>query len=487
MSTPKVLATVTDTSESVRCPSAPPAPIERSHWRALPVLMAGTFLIVLDFFIVNVALPSMQAELHASASVIEWVVAGYGLTLACFLLTAGRIGDHVGRRRVFSTGLALFVLASAVCGIAPDSGVLVLARLAQGAAAALISPSVLAIIGVIYTGPARVRAISIYGIVMGLAAVSGQIIGGLLIQADIAGSSWRAVFLINVPVGLVALALAPRLVPESRADNARRVDLVGMGLATLALTAVVLPLLEGRTYGWPSWAWASLGAAPVLLVALALHQRALERQGRQPLLDPTLFRVRAFSAGLVTQLALWCGQAPFFLVLALYLQQGRRLTPLQAGSVFTVLAAAYLVTSLRAPALTLRYGRSLITLGASCLALGHGLLLATVLHIGVGGSVAALIPGLVLVGAGQGLCITPLTTTVLAHADPQRAGAVSGTLSTMQQVGNALGVAVTGVVFFGTLGRGYAHAFGLSLGELACLLTGVAALTRLLPRIDRRS
>jgi EmrB/QacA subfamily drug resistance transporter len=454
--------------------------LRASEWLALAVLMTATFMIVLDFFIVNVTVPAMRAELHASSSAIEWVVAGYGLTFAVFLIGAGRLGDQIGRRRLFSLGLALFTLASAACAAAPTSTLLVLARLVQGFAAALLSPSVLSILGVVYTGTRRVQAISVYGMVMGLAAVGGQLIGGVLIQADIAGLGWRSVFVINVPIGVLALALAPRLVPESRADAPSPLDLTGTGLVTLGLVAVVVPLIEGRRAGWPLWTWLSLAAAPLLLAAFVLHQRRARAGGRTPLVDPALFRTRSFSAGLVTQLALWAGQASFFLVLAVYLQEGRGLSPLQAGAVFAILAAAYLAASLRAPALTMRYGRTLIAAGATTLAAGHLLLLLSVAK-DTDGSIAVLAPGLILVGAGMGLCITPLTTTVLASVDRERAGAVSGVLSTVQQVGNALGVAVTGVIFFGALGSGVSRAFELSVGELAALLVAVALLTRLLP------
>src|SRR6185503_3118627 len=276
-----------------------------SPWAALPVVLAGTFMVVLDFFIVNVAMPAMQADLHAGTGALEWVVAGYGLTFATLLITAGRLGDQFGRRRMFSTGLALFTLASAACGLAWSPTALVAARVVQGVAAALLSPQVLSIIGVAYTGPDRVRALSIYGIVLGLAAVGGQLVGGVLVQADVAGLGWRSCFLINVPVGLAALALAPRLVPESHAGRASRIDVAGTVLVTAGLTAVILPLVEGRRHGWPLWTWLALGAAPVLLGAFAVHQRRLGRRGGAPLLDPALFRKRAFSAGLLTQLVFW--------------------------------------------------------------------------------------------------------------------------------------------------------------------------------------
>jgi EmrB/QacA subfamily drug resistance transporter len=453
-----------------------------SPWAALPVVLAGTFMVVLDFFIVNVAMPAMQADLHASSGAVEWVVAGYGLTFATLLITAGRLGDQLGRRRMFSLGLALFTAASAACGLAWSPAALVVARLVQGMAAALLSPQVLSIIGVAYTGPDRVRALSVYGIVLGLAAVGGQLVGGVLVQADLAGLGWRSCFLINVPVGAAALALVPRLVPESRAERSSRIDLVGTVLVTAGLTAVVLPLVEGRSHGWPLWTWAALAGAPAILLAFAVHQRRLGRRGGAPLLDPALFRDRGFSAGLLTQLVFWCGQASFFLVLALYLQLGRGLDALQAGLVFTILAAAYLVASVRAPALTERLGRRLPAIGALVLASGHALLAASVADVGTTGSVGLLAPALLLVGAGMGLVITPLTSTVLASLEPHRAGAASGALSTMQQVGNALGVAVTGVVFFGALDGGFAHAFEVSLVQLAALCGVVAGLTWLLPR-----
>jgi EmrB/QacA subfamily drug resistance transporter len=455
--------------------------LRTSQWAPLPVILTGTFMVVLDFFIVNVAMPSMQSRLHASSSSLEWVVAGYGLTSAVFLITAGRIGDRYGRRRVFCAGLALFTLASAICGVAPNPSLLIAGRLAQGVAGALLMPNVLSLISVLYSGEDRVKALSAYGMVMGVAAAGGQLIGGVLMQLDPAGLGWRSCFLINLPIGAVALILAPRIVPDSRAPQASGIDLTGTVLITTGLTAIVLPLVEGRQHGWPLWTWASLAAAPVILGAFVAHQRRLTRGNGSPLLQLSLFRERSFSAGLLAQLVFWSGQASFFLVLALYLQQGRGLSALAAGGVFTILAAAYLAASFGAPALTAKHGRRVLAAGALVLATGHAMLLGTVAEIGVRGSVLALIPALLLVGAGMGLAIAPLATIILTSTKPQDAGAASGALSTMQNVGNALGVALIGVVFFGAVRHGFAHAFELSLAALALILVGVLALTRLLP------
>jgi MFS family permease len=464
-----------------------------AKWAPLAVVLSGTFVFVLDFFILNVALPDIQRGMHASAAAIEWLVSGYALTSATLLVTGGRLGDHYGRRRWFSIGLAIFVLASALCALAPDPGVLVAARVLQGAGAAVMAPNILAILGMTYTGPDRVRAISVYGMVMGLAAVSGQLVGGVLIDANVAGLGWRAIFWINVPIGLAALAVTPRLVRESRSERALpaqggqppsnppkgsgRLDLAGAALLAAALVAIVLPLVDGRQQGWPPWSWACLAAGPVLLAGFAAHLRRVRRGGGQPLLDPGIFAVPAFRAGLSVQVLFWCQQAASYLLLALFLQQGRGLSPLASGGVFAVLAAGYLATSFRAPGLTMRFGRRVIVTGAVAGAVGDLLLVLAVARWGVGGPLAAFFPGLFLLGAGQGLCITPLTTTVLSHADTRTAGSVSGALSTAQQIGNAIGVALSGVIFYGLLDHGYKAAFGSSVAQMGCLLLAVAALT----------
>jgi EmrB/QacA subfamily drug resistance transporter len=453
----------------------------------LAVLMAGTFMVVLDFFIVNVALPSIQQRLHAGPGSTEWVLAGYGIALAAFLITAGRLGDALGRRRMFLYGLALFTLASAACGTASSPAMLVAARAVQGVGAAMLSPSVLSIIGVLYDGHERTRALGVYGLVMGLAAVSGQLIGGILIHLDIAGLGWRSCFLINVPVGLAALALTPLLVPESRAAARAALDPLGTLLLTTALLALVLPLVEGRQHDWPLWSWCSLVAAPLLLAALLQQQRRRARRGLGALVDPSILRERAFAGGLGLQVVFWAGQASFFLVLALYLQEGRHMSALGAGAVFTLLAVAYLLASAQAPRLTALHGRRLILVGGLTLAAGHLALLLAVASVGTGGSVWALAPGLLLAGAGMGMCVTPLTAISLAPLRQEGAGAASGALSTVQQVGNALGVAITGVIFFGALKGGFAHAFELSAAQLAGLLVVVGLLSRVLPAPPRRA
>ena len=473
-------STVTPTSSRARVRGAI-GRARASRWAALPIVLAGTFMVVLDFFIVNVALPSMQAHLHASAGSVEWVVAGYGLTSAVFLISGSRLGDRCGRRRLFACGLALFTLASAGCGVAPSATALVIARVAQGVGAAMLMPNVLALIGALYEGPDMLRALSAYGMVMGLAAVGGQLLGGALLAADPAGLEWRSVFLINIPIGLGALALVRSLVPESRSGTGGRIDIAGTTLVTATVTASVLPLVEGRAHGWPPWTWLSFGAAPLLLAAFASQQRRLASRGGEPMLAPALFRSRAFTAGLAGQLVFWSGQASFFLVLSLYLQEGRGMSALHSGLVFTILAVSYLATSLRAPAMTALHGRRVLVIGALALAAGHALLLGAVVLIGTGGSALALTPGLILAGAGMGLVITPLATLVMGSAPPEHVGSVSGVLATAQNIGSAIGVAGIGAIFYGALHHGFAVAFERGVGTLAVVLLVVVALTRLLP------
>jgi EmrB/QacA subfamily drug resistance transporter len=444
--------------------------------------MCGTFLVVLDFFIVNVALPSMQRDLHASDSGLEWVVAGYGLTFSALLIAVTRLGDRWGRRRMFSLGTGLFVVASAACGAAPNIELLVGARLAQGVAGAMVSPMVLALIGDVYAGPRMPKAIGVYSTVMGLAAATGQLIGGVLIQLDLAGSGWRAIFWVNVPVGLAALALAPRLLPNRRNADAQKIDLAELVLATVTLTALLLPLLEGRRLDWPVWTWLSLAGAVVAALLTIVRSRAVLARGGRPLVEPEAFRSGTVRIAIACQALLFVGMASYFLVLALYLQNGRGLGALSSGAVFTLVAVPYMIGTGTQRRLAAGLGRWTVPTGAGLFAVGHLALLAAVAEEGVSGSLVDLVPGLALAGFGMGIALTALIDAAMGDVEPAYAEAVSGVLSTAQQVGNALGVAIVGMVFFGAVSGGYAHALEWSLVLLAGVTTAVAVLGTLLHR-----
>lgn len=438
----------------------------------MPTVLTGVFITILDFFIVNVTIPATQLDLHASATAMEWVVAGYGLAYGSGLILGGRLGDMFGRRRMFVIGLTLFTLTSIACGLAPDATTLVTARVTQGASAALLAPQVLAILRTTYSGSAQARAINLYALTMGLAAVFGQLIGGLLIQADLFGLGWRLCFLINVPIGVAALIMTRRAVPESRLSGTTRLDLGGTVLVTLALVATLLPLIEGREQGWPLWTWLSFAVATALFLAYG------RRRHESPLIDLSLFRERAFTVGLLTQLTFTMGMAAYFLIFALYTQQGRGLDALQAGLIFAPMGAGYLAASLLASRLVARFGRQVIALGGLTRALGLAALLVMVAQ---DSPISWLVPALIIDGIGMGLALAPIMGTVLARVAPHHAGAAAGALTTAQQVGGAIGVGIVGIVFYGSLSAGVAQAFQHSLVYLIAITVALAGLVQLLP------
>ncbi len=447
----------------------------------LAVLLTGIFLIVLDFFVVNVALPSVQQDLDADATALQWLVAGYALTFGGLLLVASRLADRWGRRRMFLLGTGLFVLSSAICGFAPDVNTLIAARLVQGASAAMVAPTVLSLIGDVYDGPRRVRALGAYATVMGVAAASGQLIGGLLIHLDIAGSGWRSIFLVNVPFGIAALVAAPRLLPDTSVDSPRP-DLVETVLVVGGLTALVLPLVQGQSQGWPLWTWLTFGAAGVLAVLAGLRATALRRRGIAPLVDIEPMRTRPVGAGQLGQFLLFSGMAAYFLVLALYLQDGRGLGPLASGVVFSAVAVTYMVGTRNAARVLGRFGaRAGISAAALTFGVGHLLVLVAVAEIGLGGSVLWLVPGLAIGGLGMGVTLAGLVGVVMGSVQPKHAGTVSGTSSTLQQVANAVGVALVGIIFFGRLDSGMVDAFEASLVYLVATTVAVAVAAVFLP------
>jgi EmrB/QacA subfamily drug resistance transporter len=467
--------------------TARPAPADPRHNSpfTLFVLLIGVFMALLDFFIVNVALPDTQRSLHASSAGIQWIVAGYGIALAAGLVTGGRLGDLFGRKAVFVTGLLLFTAASAACGLAPSQGVLIGSRVAQGLAAALYMPQILGVIGVAFSGPKQVRAFTGYGLTAGLGAVFGQLIGGALIQANLFGLGWRSVFWINVPIGLGAALLALRALPAVHRTGRTRLDPVGGAMLTAAVLALIVPLVEGRADGWPLWTWLCLAAAPVLFGLFYAHQRRLIRHGGEPVLNPVLFTQRAFSVGMPIALVYNLSVASFFFVLALYLQQGRGMTALDSGLLFVALGGPYLATSMRSGRLAARFGRKLMIFGSLVQGAGYALAAVTA-HVAAGDDVCWLIPALAVVGGGMGFAYAPMFGVVLSGVDPQYSSSASGLLSTVQQVGGAGGVAVAGIVFFDTLGvrldaAGFTAAFGAALILLAGVSVAAAGLMRLLP------
>jgi MFS family permease len=447
----------------------------------IAVLLLGAFLPIVDFFIVNVALPTIDATLHASAPSLELVVAGYGTVYAALLVVGGRLGDALGRRRMFVTGLIGFTLTSLLCGVAPSIGTLVAARLVQAAAAALIVPQVLATFQATLDGPRRARALGFYGAMAGTAAVVGQVAGGVLVTADIAGTEWRPIFLVNVPIGLAALAAVFRHVPATRSERPAGVDLPGTLLFAATLTTLLVPLTEGRTVGWPLWTWLVLALAPLLGAATYVVEQRTDRRGGAPLLAPSLLRVRSMRRGLTLGLPFFFGFGGFMFVFALTVQDGLHADALHSGLAIAPFAMAFLIGSLLTPRAIERLGRGALTWGAIVQAIGLAVLAWTVV---AGWPEVALIdmaPGLVISGFGQAFVFGSLFRLVLADVPPHLAGIGGGVLVTLQQSGLALGVATLGTLYLGlgAGGHGFAWILAIQVGLALVMAVGSRAMPSL--------
>ena len=456
----------------------------------LPVILSATFMALFDFFVVNVAAPSLSHDLHAGPAALELVVGGYAFTYAAGMVTGGRLGDLFGYRRLFLTGMTAFAVASLLCGLAQTPGQLVAARLLQGLTGAAMVPQVLALITATFPVEERPRAMSWFGVTMGVGAVAGQVLGGLLLNADLFGLGWRAIFLINVPVGLAAVIFAARLLPGNRAAHRPRLDPVGALGVSASLALALVPLIIGREEGWPAWTWVSLAAAlPALLLTLRWERR-LTRHGRDPLLDLTLFRDRSFSAGLPINAAFMAYFGSFMFAMTLLLQGGLGMSALDAGLTFAPLGVLFAMTSVLGRPLIARYGVGVIAAGGLLGAVGL-LALAAELQA-MGGTITApwLIPPTALIGLGNGLAFPALIGAVLTGVRPTHAGAAAGVITTTQQFASAAGVAVLGALFFGILGA-HPSGDGFAAAAEAVTLVGVAlvltasALTVLLPRPKR--
>lgn len=440
-------------------PSEPAAPDPR-RWLALAVLLMAAFMNLMDVTIVNVALPSMQSNLGADSSQIEWVVAAYVLAFAFGLLPFGRLGDILGRRGVFLVGVGLFTLGSFLCGIAPSIDLLIGARVLQGLAASVMTPQVLAIAQVSFPPGERGLAFSLFGLSTGLAAVAGPILGGLLIGADLWGLDWRPIFLVNIPVGIIAVIASALLVRRVAPHPGLSIDFFGVALFGAAILLLVYPLVEGRSYGWPWWAYVMMVASVALMVLFFFWERRRERAGAAQLLPLALLTNRNFLAGIAMTTVFASGIPGFFVSFAIFLQTGFGLTPLQSGLTGTPFSVGVLVASLASGRLGSRALPQRFALGCLLLAAGMAYVRWTVSGIGDSVSPLAFLPPLAISGFGLGIGIAALFQMILAGVPHKDAGSASGALQAFQQVGGALGVALIGEIFFTWLEN--AQAWGAS-------------------------
>lgn len=455
--------------------AARPARREHKGW-ALAMLLVGAILPPLDYFIVNLALPAIRSGLGASDSQLQFVISAYASANAVALITGGRLGDLYGRKRMFMIAMAGFVAASAWCGFAVDGSLLVAGRALQGLFAALLTPQVLASLRTVFTPAEQARVMGWFGMVYGIAAVLGQVGGGALVSQDLLGLGWRAVFLVNLPIGLLALAGSAWCLPESQAPGGASIDLPGTGLLSVTLGLCIYPLTRGRELGWPAWTWACLAGAALLVPVFVAVERQRERRGLEPLVAMSLVAQPVVALGLVLAFLFYSVSA-FFLAFGLYVQGGLGWNPLEAGLAILPFGLGFLVAPLALPRLIARHG-AYATLGAAFLLLAAGLAaagaLATPATLPWGLRLALLVAGL-----GQGLALPSLLRMVLAEVAPARAGMASGLVTSSLQVGAAVGAAVIGGLFFASLGArpdaaAYAHAFSRTLRALGTLFTGCA-------------
>ncbi|WP_326691137.1 MFS transporter [Streptomyces sp. NBC_01795] len=460
---------MTTTADNSVTSTAGPYP---KRWLALGILLAAAFMDLLDVTIVNIALPDIRSDLSAGYAASQWVVTAYTLAFGLGLITGGRMGDRYGRKRLFLLGIALFTLSSLVCGIAPNVEALVTARAVQGVASALMVPQIMATVYAIFPANERGGASGAYGAVTGLAAVAGPLLGGVFVAYDVFGLGWRAVFLVNVPIGVAALFAAYVLVPETKSDFPLRMDLLGVLLVSASLLLLLYPLVQGRTSGWPAWMIVAMVAAPLVMLVYALHARAKERRDHSSLVPLRLFRQPGFSAGTVVLFVFDATMIGFFLAISLTLQIGLGYSAMRTGLLFLPWAIGAALTSGAADGLVGKLGRHLLTTGALVMA-GGMLWFALVLEPGA--SWWELAPGLFLAGLGMGGVIGPAFTVAGAHVEGRDAGAAAGSLSAAVQLGNATGAALLGVLLFSPLASAAGGAFDGNEHELRSKLSAAGA------------
>jgi len=436
-------------------PALTQAPVvSRRAWQALIVLMAGMFMALLDTTIVNVALPTIQSSLNAGEATLSWIISGYALAFGLALIPAGRLGDRIGHKWVFFTGLALFTLASLACGLAQTDLQLIIARVVQGLAGGIFVPAVTAVIQQMFPPRFRGRAFAIMGSVIGVSTALGPIAGGLIIEAFGTENGWRLVFMVNLPIGAVALVAAAILLPSSTKSTApsSRIDWVGLLLLSAGLVALLVPLIEGQDQGWPLWTYLVLAAGVLLIVAFGAWELRVSKRGQSPLVPPRLFSHAAFTGGVILALVYFAAFTSIFFTISILWQTGLGHTALESGLVSIPFAIGSIIASSQSNRLTNRLGRTVLVAGVGLVTIGLvWVWLVLLLTDPADLTNWLLLPPLFIAGLGSGCFIAPNVSFIVATVDKSEAGAASGVIGVMQRVGSAAGIAVVGSVFFGTL------------------------------------
>jgi EmrB/QacA subfamily drug resistance transporter len=448
----------TPSADEAAAAKPPGLRLNRLQWLVLLIVLGADVMDLLDSTIVNVGAPSIARDLHASGSQLQWVIAGYTLAMAVALITGGRLGDLYGRRRMFVLGIGAFTVFSALSSAAGDPQLLIAARALQGLSAAIMLPQGLSIIRSVFPPAQAGAAMGIFGPVMGLAATLGPIVGGALVQADLFGSEWRSIFWVNVPLGLLALVCAVRVIPrdEPHGPDAPTLDVLGMLLSGIGMLLLVYPLIQGREKGWPGYMFAMLAASVPVFAAFWTQQRSRQARGRTPLVTPSVFAKRAFTGGLVFGVFFFSAMGALFLVLMLHIQLALGYSSLHAGLTglpFSLGAAvgAGLGGGLLAP----KYGRKVLHGGVLMMAAGMAAVAWTVGAAGQGMTSWDLAPSYGVCGLGMGLLITTYFAAVVSAVDDEETGTAGGVLNAVQQLATSLGVALFGTLYFNSLQSGH--------------------------------
>jgi hypothetical protein len=454
-------------------PSAATARDARRGAALLAVILIGQFMAVLDSSIVNVAIPAMRSSLHASGSALQLIVSGYVIAYAVLLVTGARLGDRLGQRTLFLAGLALFTLASLACGLAWNSGSLIAFRFAQGVAAAAMVPQVMTLIQRTFTDRARARALSAYAAVIAGGMAVGQVLGGLIVSADLDGTSWRGVFLVNVPIGVALLACAPRLLPAADVRVDRKLDLAGLGVLTPSVLLLVVPLVLGHEQNWPLWTWISLAAAGAGVVGFALVERAVQRRGGEPLFADRVLRAPGLVVSALSLAVVMATFSGWLFAMAIHLQGTLHYSALHAGLLFVPTSVTFAAASLNWQRIPQRFHATMIPLGlavGSLSMIGLGLLLRDGRDPGW--------PELLLYainGAGYGFAFSPIMNKALGRVPQALAADASGIMVTSVQLGIVIGIATFGTLFLSLAAGGAAITAAHALGATA-VAGGVAGL-----------
>jgi len=429
--------------------ASPPVQRRDHTWTGFAVVLAAMIMNILDSTIVNVAAPSIQRDLSMSTSALEWIAAAYTLAIAVGLLTGGRLGDMFGRKRMLMIGLSGFVLASAMCAFAWSPESLIAARVFQGLSAAALTPQTFGLIRDIFPPEKMGKAFAAFGPVIGLSTVAGPVVAGLLIKADLFGSDWRALFLINLPIGIFALIIGARVLPAGAGQHrGMRLDGIGAGLMALVGFLIVFPLVDGRALGWPTWIFGVLAAAVPALALFVAQQRRRTRTGRSSLIEFSVLRKRSYVSGVIFTLVFFGTVVGFSLTAGLFLQIGLGFSAMKASLYLAAMAiGAFLGSGVGAWAIT-AIGRPILHIGLTIMAIGTVVLYLSLhaIHGGVG--IFDLAPGLAIFGFGMGMIFVPLFSIIIGEIDDHEVGSASGLLESLQQLGSSLGIAVLTTLFF---------------------------------------